>query len=300
MTAGPAQPIALLGWGRMGGPMGRRLLDAGFPLTVFDVSDTARGSAAAAGAALADTPRTAAGAAGTIITMLPDDRVVKAVAEGPSGILAALQPGMLWLEMSSSLPALTRELASKAALAGAELLDAPVTGGVPKAVSGDLTVIAAGSASALERATDVLTHLAAHIYDVGREPGMGDLVKTINNLLSAANLTVAAEGLAMGLRAGVDPNVLMDVLNAGTGQSNATSWKIPQYVLTGQFGSGFTIGQYVKDLEIAGRVQTDQGLVLELADRTREIWRKVAADGAQLDHTMMVRLLGERSGLPES
>jgi 3-hydroxyisobutyrate dehydrogenase len=242
-------------------------------------------------------PAAAVRTAGIVITMLPDDRAVQAAAAGADGIMSALRPGQLWLEMSSSLPALTRELGGQAAAAGADLLDAPVTGGVPKAVSGELTAIAAGSRRALERAHEVLTQLAARIFHVGLEPGMGDLVKTINNLLSAANLTIAAEGVAMGLRGGIDPKVLVDVLSAGTGQSNATSWKIPQYVLTGRLDSGFTTGQYLKDLEIAGRVAQSQGLTLELAGRTRKIWRELAAERAEGDHTEVVPMVMKRTGL---
>jgi 3-hydroxyisobutyrate dehydrogenase len=293
-------PVAFIGWGRMGGPMARRLLAAGFPLTVFDVTRTACDAAAEAGAAVAADPAAAARTADIVITMLPDDRAVRAAAEGSAGIMSALRPGQLWVEMSSSLPALTRELGGQAAAAGADLLDAPVTGGVPKAVSGELTAIAAGSSRALERAREVLTHLAGRIYHVGPEPGMGDLVKTINNLLSAANLTIAAEGVAMGVRGGIEPTVLMDVLNAGTGQSNATSWKIPQYVLTERFDSGFTIGQYLKDLEIAGRVEQSQGLTLDLAERTRKIWRELAAERAADDHTEVVPMVMRRTGLEKS
>jgi 3-hydroxyisobutyrate dehydrogenase len=293
-------PVAFLGWGRMGGPMACRLMAAGSALTVFDISAAACDAAAEAGAAIAANPAAAARSADVVVTMLPDDRAVRAAAEGADGILSALKPGHLWLEMSSSLPALTRELGSKASAAGADLLDAPVTGGVPKAVSGELTAIAAGSTRALERAHETLTYLAARIYHVGLEPGMGDLVKTINNLLSAANLTIAAEGVAMGLRGGIDPKVLMDVLNAGTGQSNATSWKIPQYVLTERFDSGFTIGQYLKDLEIAGRVEQSQGLALDLAERTRTTWRELAAECASSDHTEVVPMVIKRTGLQNS
>jgi 3-hydroxyisobutyrate dehydrogenase len=276
----------------MGGAMGRRLLDCGYTLTVFDTSPEARRDAESAGAVLVESPGEAAASARTVVTILPDEKVVMRASDGPNGVLSGLRPGTLWLEMSSSHPGTTALLGAAAvADRDALFLDAPVTGGVRKALLGDLTVIAAGADEALVAAGPILGSLAAAVHHVGENPGMGDIVKTINNLLSAANLVMAAEGLAIAAAAGIDLASALAVINSGTGQSNATKWKIPEYVLSGSFDSKFTIDQYLKDLDIAARVADDYDLRLELAPAVQQVWHQLSIDGfGRLDHTEAVTL----------
>ncbi|HEX5497530.1 MAG TPA: NAD(P)-dependent oxidoreductase [Mycobacteriales bacterium] len=295
MTADPPR-VAVLGWGRMGGAIGRRLLAAGMPVPMFDPSPVACQDARERGASVAGSPAEACSGADIVVTLLPGAPAVREAADGPSGVIAGLASGALWMEMSSSLPAVTSGVAHAVEAAGARFLDAPVTGGVARAVTGELTVIAAGSDDALAAARPVLRLVAAHVFHVGPEPGMGDLVKTVNNLLSAANLVIAAEGLAIARRGGVDLPVLLDVLNAGTGQSNATRWKIPHYVMPETFDSGFTIAQYVKDLDIALRVARDGGLHVPMSHAARDLWRSMAEAGlGERDHTEAVRVVMERA-----
>src|SRR3954471_22536146 len=249
--------IAFVGCGRMGGPMARRLLDAGHAVRAYDVVERALEAVVAAGAQGATSPEDAARGAEGVVTMLPDPLIVGRAANGPDGVLAGLGDGALWLEMSSSRPATTKALADAAAERGAALLDAPVSGGVAGAEGGSLTIMLGGPAALVARARPLLEVLGDSLVHVGDNPGDGDAAKTINNMLSATNLAAAAEALAMGLRAGLDPERLVDCVNGGTGASNAMEKKVGGQVLTGKFASRFTLGQYLKDLGIARGLADD-------------------------------------------
>src|SRR3954463_8118315 len=250
-------PVGFVGCGVRGGRRARRLLAAGADVRAFDVDERALRAVADAGASVADSPRAAADGAALAVTMLPDPPTVDRAARGPDGLLAGLRDGALWLEMSSSRPATTRALAEAAAERGAALLDAPVSGGVAGAEAGTLTIMLGGRAALAARARPLLAELGASLVHVGDRPGDGDAAKTINNMLSATNLAAAAEALAMGMRAGLDPERLVDCVNGGTGASNAMEKKVGGQVLTGRFASRFTLGQYLKDLGIARGLADD-------------------------------------------
>lgn len=300
MTESPAQRagearIGVIGWGRMGGPMGRRWLEAGHSVVAFDLSESSIADAERSGAQVAESPRAVAEGCDIVITMLPHGPAVEAAARAErNGILAGLQAGTLWVEMTSSDPEVTAAMAEEATARGVDFVDAPVTGGVPKAVSGELTVMVAGPPKACDRAKVVFDSVAAHVFRVGERPGMGDVAKTVNNLLSAVNLLVAAEGLSLAVDYGIEPERLLEVLNSGTGQSNATSWKIPQYVLTERFDSGFTIGQYDKDLRIAMGVAESREVPMVVSRLAARAWNSLAADMAEADHTEIVRAVLSR------
>ena len=211
--------VAFVGCGRMGGPMARRLLEAGHAVRAYDVDDAALEPVAQAGAQRATSPQDAVRDAEIAITMLPDPPVVERAARGPDGLLAGLAEGALWLEMSSSRPATTRALAEAAAERGAALLDAPDSGGLPGAQAGPLPNKLGRPAPRVDRARPLLGELGASLVHVGDRPGDGDAAKTINNMLSATNLAAAAEALAMGMCAGLHPERLVECVNGGTGGS---------------------------------------------------------------------------------
>src|SRR5690349_21017474 len=264
-----AGPVAFVGCGRMGGPMARRLLAAGAELRAYDVDDAALDAIAGAGAARATSPEDAAGGAAVAITMLPDPPAVDGAARGPEGLLAGLAPGALWIEMSSSLPTTTAALAE----------------------AGSLTIMLGGRAALVERAQAILETLGEPLVHVGDRPGDGDAAKTINNMLSATNLAAAAEALAMGMRAGLDPERLVDCVNGGTGASHAMRNKVGGQVLTGSFASRFTLGQYLKDLGIAHSVAEEHGVPAPVNAAAHAVWSAHAARGASdADHTRLVAL----------
>src|SRR4051812_24720126 len=291
-------PVGFVGCGRMGGPMARRLLAAGADVRAYDVDERALRAVLDAGAGLAAGPRAAAEGAPVVITMLPDPPVVERAARGPEGLLAGLGDGALWLEMSSSRPATTRALAEAAAERGAALLDAPVSGGVAGAKAGTLTIMLGGPGALGERAGPLLAELGASLVHVGDRPGDGDAAKTINNMLSATNLAAAAEALAMGMRAGLDPARLVECVNGGTGASNAMEKKVGGQVLTGKFASRFTLGQYLKDLGIARGLADDHGVPTPVNGAAHALWSSHAIRGhADADHTRMVELLLADAGI---
>jgi len=291
-------PVGFVGCGRMGGPMARRLLAAGAYVRAYDVDERALRAVLDAGATAAGSAREAADGAPVVITMLPDPPVVERAARGPEGLLAGLGDGALWLEMSSSRPATTRALAEAAAERGAALLDAPVSGGVAGAEAGTLTIMLGGPAALVERAGPLLAELGASLVHVGDRPGDGDAAKTINNMLSATNLAAAAEALAMGMRAGLDPTRLVECVNGGTGASNAMEKKVGGQVLTGKFASRFTLGQYLKDLGIAQGLADDHRVPTPVNGAARAVWTAQAARGAaEEDHTRLVALLLGDAGI---
>jgi 3-hydroxyisobutyrate dehydrogenase len=289
--------VALVGWGRMGGAMGPRLIEAGHHVIAFDTSEVSLRAARSAGARLAPNAAAAAADCDVIVTMLPDPAVVDEVARAQDGVLAGVRPGALWLEMSSSHPNVTAELSKRAAERGAALLDAPVSGGVKGAREGRLTIIVGGREELLQRARPLFEVLGERILHVGDRPGDGDLAKTINNMLSAINLTAAAEGLAMARAVGLDLERLIEVLNSSTGASNATQVKVPNYVLTKRFDAGFTIANYLKDMRIALDVGLSHDLAAEVLSAVHVLWTAAVAHGhADDDHTMMVPFVARRSG----
>jgi 3-hydroxyisobutyrate dehydrogenase len=291
-----SDPVAFLGLGRMGTPMAARLVAGGRRVVAYDPSEAARARAVGRGCELAASAVDALAGADVVVTILPDERAVTTLARD-DGLLAHWRPGVLWIEMTSSLPSVTRALAAAVLGAGGLFVDAPVSGGVAGAEAGTLTVMAAGGPAALERARPLLELLAGRIVHVGTEAGAGDAVKSLNNMLSAVNLTAATEALTIALREGIDPRVLVDVVRTSTGASNAVAVKLPEFVLAGR-ETGFTIDQYLKDLRIALTLAAEGGYEPELAARTRAVWQALAdADGGGRDHVDVVRLLVEREGL---
>ncbi|MGH2702394.1 MAG: NAD(P)-dependent oxidoreductase [Actinomycetota bacterium] len=299
MTSSSVDPmeVAVVGWGRMGGPMGTRLIEGGHNVVAYDTSESAQRAAQSAGAQLAPNAAAAARSCAVVLTMLPTPAAVDVAARAGDGVLEGLQPGALWLEMSSSHPGITAELSEQAAQRGAGLLDAPVSGGVKGAKEGKLTIIVGGQEELLERARPLLELMGEKIIHVGDHPGDGDLAKTINNMLSAINLTAAAEGMALARAGGLDFECLIEVLNCSTGGSNATEVKIPNYVLTKRYDAGFTIANYLKDMRIALDVCWNEGVAVEVLSAVHVLWTAAVAHGhADDDHTMMVPIVARRSG----
>jgi 2-hydroxy-3-oxopropionate reductase len=294
MPPGDLPRIGVIGVGKMGAPMARRLLAAGYPLTAYDVRAEAIAEVCRDGAAGSDTPASAASGTNVVITMLPDPPSVERVVYGAEGLAGGMGAGQILIEMTSSHPHTTRRIAADLARSGVRVLDAPVSGGVRGAVEGTLCIMAGGPADLLEACRPILERLGRHIVHVGDAPGDGDTAKTINNLLSAATTWSVAEALALGVRAGLAPARLFDAVNHSTGRSHTTEMKIPQYILPRQFTSGFSVGQYLKDLNICLDLADRLRVPMLLGAVLRQIWAVAVAEGmADQDHTALV-LLAER------
>ena len=291
--------VGFIGIGAMGRPMAARVVQAGFAVTVLD-ADPAR-AAAVGGAAVAADGAALARDAEVIVTMLPTSGIV-GEALG-AGVLAGLRPGTVVVEMSSGAPAATQALAARVADAGGVLIDAPVSGGVKRAETGELAIMVGGEAPAIERAEPVLRSMGTTITRVGAV-GSAHAMKALNNLVSAGGFLLGIEALLIGQRFGLDPAVMVDVLNASTGMTNSSQKKFKQFVLSRSFDAGFGLDLMVKDLGIALDVARETGTAAPVSALVRELWAAARAMlGPGQDHTaaakLSERLAGEELGSPE-
>ena len=234
----------------MGRPMAGHIARAGHLLTVFDVD-----VAAAQRLAKDVTVRVARGredfrGAEVIVTMLPTGAIVRDVLVGPQGIASALTPGALVIDMSSSEPQGTRELGATLAGMGLSLVDAPVSGGVPRATDASLTIMIGGETAAVGRARPVLELLGKRLFEVGAL-GSGHAMKALNNYVSAAAFEATSEALLIGKRFGIDPTQLIDILNVSTGRTFHSELSMKDHVIAGRHAAGFLLALAAKDVRIA-------------------------------------------------
>jgi 3-hydroxyisobutyrate dehydrogenase len=313
--AATGEVIGFVGLGNMGIPMTRRLVAAGHRVRGFDTSAEAMrafagiGSSDAGGGVTAVAEIGAVGdGADAVILMLPDSDVVERVLLGRlvsepapvtgsagGGLLASLPAGATVIDMSSSDPARTQALAALTAAAGVTLIDAPVSGGVAGAQAGTLAVMVGGPAEAFERFQPVLGAIGSRVVHAG-DTGAGHAVKALNNLMSAANLLVASEALVAGRRFGLDPAVMLEVINAASGRSPATESKWPNFVLTEKYDAGFAMRLMVKDIKLALGIERATGVTAMASEAVAAAWEAALADlppGA--DHTAIARWLSERA-----
>ena len=284
-------PVAFVGLGMMGLPMSARLLAAGYTVRGSDLSAEARNIFAERGGLPFDTALRAVEGVEILITMLPNGGIVRDVLFGPGGATEVLAPGALVIDMSSSAPMETRRLAEDLAAKGIFLIDAPVSGGVSRAVDGSLTIMAGGDPGQVERARPFLQAMGKHIIPTG-PVGSGHAVKALNNYVSAAGLAAACEAAIIAEKFGVDPNVLVDVLNVSTGRNNSTEVKMKPFILSGSFASGFSMALMAKDLRTAADLAGQLDIEAEGAHEAAALWAKAStALGKTADHTEIYRFL---------
>ena len=217
--------------------------------------------------------------------MLPDGKAVRTALLGPEGVAGGLAPAALVLDMSSSAPVATRDLAADLAARGITLVDAPVSGGVRRAVDGSLAIMAGGDASAVARARPLLEALGTSIFETGAI-GSAHAMKALNNYVSAAGLAAACEALQVGAAFGLDPALMTDILNVSTGRNNATEVKLKPFVIPKRYASGFSIGLMAKDLRTADDLARQLGVPAPLSRAVSALWAEASEDlGPQADHT---------------
>ncbi|HZP38608.1 MAG TPA: NAD(P)-dependent oxidoreductase [Methylomirabilota bacterium] len=292
-----SEPVGFIGLGNMGAPMAGRLLDAGHSLIVHDVREAAAASLRARGARWAASPAEVGAAAPVVITILPTSREVRTVLLGPKGLLDALRPGSLVLEMTSADPSATRELAAEVAARGSALIDAPVSGGVRGATEGTLAIMVGGDPALLERARPLLACMGKNIFHAG-PVGAGHAIKLVNNMCSGGILALTIEAIAVAARSGVDPARAVEIIKASSGRSNASDYKFPRFILSGAFDAGFAIRLMMKDLDGYGRLAQEAGVPSPVARAAAEIYRLAMARGmAEQDHTAIAKLVEEWAGV---
>jgi 3-hydroxyisobutyrate dehydrogenase len=285
--------VGFIGIGNMGWPMAAKLVQAGFEVRVADaVPERAARFQREVGGAAAEA-RSAVAGAEAVVTILPTS---KQVAEVVGEIAGSLSPGAVVIEMSSGVPGVTRALAGRIEAAGGEMIDCPVSGGVARARTGELAILAGGKDEVIERAEPVLRAMGSSIHRCGGI-GAGQAMKALNNLVSAGGFLIGIEALLIGQRFGLDPALMVDVLNASTGMNNSTQKKFKQFVLSRRFDSGFGLDLMVKDLGIALEVGRDTQTPAPLAALCRELWASAASLlGPGQDHTAMAQFSEQLSG----
>jgi 3-hydroxyisobutyrate dehydrogenase len=286
--------IAFAGIGNMGWPMAANLVKAGFEVTVCDVvPGRAASFATETGAKAAATPAEAASGADCVVMIVPTS---KQVGEAVEAMLPSLKPGMLVIDMTSGQPGRTREIAAMLAGHGVAMIDCPVSGGVPRAKSGQLAIMVGGPAAEIDRAEPVLKAMGTSVYRCG-DIGAGQAMKALNNLVSAGGYLIGIEALLIGQRFGLDPTTMVDVLNASSGMNNSTQKKFKEYVLSRRFDAGFGLDLMVKDLSIALEVGRETTTPAPFSALCREMWLAAATTlGPGVDHTAVAKMLEQMTG----
>ena len=287
--------VCFIGIGNMGWPMAARLVKAGHDVAVSDaVADRAGQFAKEIGGKAASDLVGAVKAADVIIMMLPTSGHVEVVI---ASIDVGMRAGHIVIDMSSGAPAATRAIAERLVARGVTVLDAPVSGGVSRAVTGDLAIMTGGDADALDRVDPILKAMGTTIHRIGAV-GAGQAMKALNNLVSAGGFLMAVEALVIGQQFGLDPAVMTDVLNASTGMNNSTQKKLKQFVLSRKFDSGFGLDLMVKDLSIALEVGRDNGAPTPFSALCREMWASAATMlGKRQDHTAIAKFSEAMAGV---
>ncbi|MET1089452.1 MAG: NAD(P)-dependent oxidoreductase [Arthrobacter sp.] len=279
--------VAFIGLGNMGQPMTRKLLDAGHTVRGFDLAQEARDKLVAAGGQAFGSPAEAVDGATTVILMLPNSDVVESVITSRD-VETALAQGTLVIDMSSSEPLRSRALEERLREKGIRFVDAPVSGGVKGAEAGALTVMAGGTDENLAEAAVVLECFGT-VKQAG-QVGAGHAAKALNNLMSATHLLVSSEAILAGQKFGVDPELLLQIVNGSSGKSGSTENKWPNFILPGTYNSGFALKLMLKDMKIATDLADQVHATSRLSHAAVQLWEEAAAElPDNADHTEIAR-----------
>ena len=280
--------IGFIGLGIMGKPMAKNLLKAGHELKVHDLVTAAVEELVLAGAIKAQSSTDAARGSELIITMLPNSPHVKAAVLGENGVLEGLAPGSILVDMSSINPIASREICLEVEKKGCFMLDAPVSGGEPKAIDGTLAIMAGGKQDVFDRVKDVLQVMGKSVTLCG-DIGAGNTTKLANQIIVAANIAAVSEALTLGVKAGVKPEAIYSAIRAGLAGSTVMDAKAPM-MMDGNFKPGFRINLHIKDLANALDTGHDVGAPLPLTAAVMEMMQWLKTNGYEgEDHSALVR-----------
>jgi 3-hydroxyisobutyrate dehydrogenase-like beta-hydroxyacid dehydrogenase len=288
--------LGFVGIGRMGGPMATRLLDAGHQVSVFDRSEAALAPVVARGGRRAASAAEVASRAEIVLASLPTPDIVRAVALGEDGVIHGTAV-KTFVDLSTTGPRVAATVASGLAARGIVAIDAPVSGGVLGARNGTLAVMVSGPRAAFDALQPILACFGK-LFFVGEGPGQAQTMKLVNNLLAACSLAVTCEGMVMGVKAGLDPKVMIDVLNVSSGRSSATQDKFPRAVLPRSFDFGFATGLSHKDVRLCLEEADALGVPMVVGSAVRQILAITSArHGPDSDFTSMVKTIEEWAGV---
>jgi len=263
--------IGFIGLGRMGFPMARRLIEAGHQLTVYDTRREAIDALAARGAAPAASPRDVADRVETVMASLPTPDVVLAVATGADGVAQGRRVRR-FVDLSTTGSRMATRIFQALAARNIVQVDSPVSGGVSGAERGTLAVMVSGPRQEFDLLAPALSVLGKPFF-IGEKPGAGQTMKLANNFLSATAMVATSEAMVMGVKAGLDPSVMIDVINSGSGRNTATESKFPKSVLPGTFDFGFAAGLMYKDLRLCLEEAEALGVPMWVASAVKQMFQ---------------------------
>jgi len=273
--------IGFIGLGIMGKPMAMNLLKAGYSLTVYDIVPEKIKELVAAGAKAGASSKDVAKQSEIVITMLPNSPHVKEAVLGSGGVLEGTKSGTILIDMSSIAPLASKEIAQKVRQKGVVMLDAPVSGGEPKAIEGTLAIMVGGPQETFDQVKDILGVMGASVTHVG-EVGSGNMTKLANQIIVALNIAAMSEAMVLAAKAGVDPEKVFEAIRGGLAGSAVLNAKMP-LVLKGNFKPGFRIELHIKDLANALDTAHEVGVPLPLSSGVMEVMQALKADGKGAD-----------------
>lgn len=287
--------IGFVGVGVMGGPMARRLIDAGHKLIVHDIDPRAVRPLAARGASVAKSAKAVADRAGTVFVSLPTPAIVREVALGRDGVIQGKRV-RVFVDLSTTGTQVEKEIAAAMSKRGVVPIDAPISGGATGAQAGTLAVMVAGERKTIE-ALRPYFDVFGKVFVAGARPGQAQMLKLLNNLLSLSALAMSCEAMVAGVKAGLDPDLMIAAINAGSGRNSATADKIPRAVLTRTFDFGFPISGAVKDVGLAVDECQALGMPMWVGAAARQLWQYAYAQGEpRRDMTTLVTYLEKLAG----
>ncbi len=270
--------IGFIGIGQMGSRMSRRLLQAGYDLSVYDLRKDAAQPLLKKGARWSKTPKDVAETCRIVLSSLPGPAEVEEVVYGPEGLAAGWQRGDIYVDTTSNSPATIRRVAADAKTKGVEVLDAPVTGGIRGADSGTLAILVGGNPETLEKVRKVLEAMGDKIFHVG-DIGCGNVVKLINNVISATCSAINAEGFVLGTKAGIDARKLWEVIKVSTGNNWLLEQVYPETVFKGNYDFGFRLALHLKDIGLALALGKEYGVPMPVAAAVEQEFLEAKAAG---------------------
>lgn len=290
------QTVGFVGLGSMGGELAYRLASAGVPLVVHDVSPQAYARFEGLDVAHAATPSEVASRCEIVCVCLPTPHVVRQVALGPDGLVTGDRM-KVYIDMSTSGPAMAKLVAGAFAERGVQSVDAPVSGGVAGARAGTLVLMVSGATEVVAELAPVFQHLGK-VSLIGTEVGQGQSMKLINNLMAAAHLALAAEATVLGVKAGLQPEVILDTLNAGSGKNSATEDRFPKFVLTRKFNNGFANSLMRKDVRLCMEMAEELQVPLWVGTAVDRLWMQTVLQvGPDESSTSIVKTLEQWTGV---
>ncbi len=280
--------IGFIGLGIMGKPMAMNLLKAGYALTVYDIVPERVKELVAAGAKAVASSKDVAKQSEIVITMLPNSPHVKEAVLSSGGVLEGAKSGTILIDMSSIAPLASKEIAEKVAKKGVVMLDAPVSGGEPKAIEGTLAIMVGGPQETFDQVKDILGVMGTSVTRVG-EIGSGNITKLANQIIVALNIAAMSEAMVLAAKAGVDPEKVFEAIRGGLAGSAVLNAKMPM-VLKGNFKPGFRIELHIKDIANALDTAHEVGVPLPLSSSIMEVMQALKADGkAADDHSGIIQ-----------